>query len=93
MKIPVLVFLFAFPIQASAESILFGDYEKGNKLHKNGCTTCHDSSVYTRSDRKINTINGLEGQVERCSNSLRTNYTSDQNGDIVKFLNDDYYKF
>jgi len=93
MKIPALIFLFTFPFYASAQSILFGDYEKGSKLYKNSCTTCHDSSVYTRKDRKINTINGLEKQVERCSNSLRTSYTDDQNGDIVKFLNDDYYKF
>ncbi len=81
------------PLQASADSILFGDYDKGSKLHKNSCTACHDSSTYTRKNRLVGSINGLEKRVALCSTMLKKNYSDDQQSDIVKFLNVDYYKF
>lgn len=93
MKKYALVILFMIPALTFADTILFGDGKNGSKLHQSSCTACHDSTVYTRSDRKIASINGLEGRVEMCSTNLNTQYTDDQNSDIVKFLNNNYYHF
>lgn len=89
----VLLLVVLLPLQALADSILFGDYEKGSNLHKNNCTACHDSSTYTRKNRLVGTINGLEKRVALCSSMLEKNYSDNQQNDIVKFLNDNYYKF
>lgn len=88
-----LVIMFMIPAFTFADTILFGDSKNGSKLHQTSCTACHDSKVYTRKDRKIRSINGLEGRVELCSINLSTRYTDGQNSDIVKYLNDNYYQF
>lgn len=93
MKRYSLFLILMMPMVTFADSLLFGDSKSGAKLHQNSCTACHGSEVYTRSDRKIKTINGLEARVETCSINLNTNYNDDQNSDIIKFLNDHYYKF
>ena len=81
------------PMYVSADTILFGDHKNGSKLHKQSCTACHDSSVYTRKDRNVSSINGLEKRVAMCSTNLKTNYNEDQKSDIVMYLNTEYYKF
>lgn len=93
MKFFVLAILMQFSMFAYADTILFGDSKNGGKLHQSSCTACHDSKVYTRADRKIKSINGLEGRVEMCSVNLKTQYNDDQNSDIVSYLNANYYKF
>lgn len=85
--------IFLIPAFSFADTLLLGDARSGSKLHSQSCTACHDSSVYTRNNRKVSTINGLEKRVAMCSTNLNTNYTEDQNSDVVKFLNDSYYKF
>lgn len=89
----VIVIVFLIPTFSFADTILLGDHKSGSKLHKSSCTACHKSSIYTRKDRKVSTINGLEKRVAMCSTMLKTNFSDEQKGDIVKFLNDNYYKF
>lgn len=93
MKKLALIFLLIQPLHVSADTILFGDHKNGSKLHQQSCTSCHDSSIYTRNNRKVGTINGLEKRVAMCDTMLKTHYSDEQKSDIVKFLNDDYYKF
>lgn len=93
MRRLAMVIILLMPAFTFADTILFGDSKNGSKLHQESCTACHDSKVYTHKDRKIRTINGLEGRVELCSTNLNTRYTDEQNSDIVKYLNDNYYKF
>jgi len=85
--------ILLLPAASLADTLLMGDAKKGDRLHNQSCTACHDNQVYTRKDRKIRTINGLENRVEMCSMNLKTNFTESQNSDIVKFLNDSFYKF
>lgn len=85
--------ILLLPAFTFADTILLGDAKNGGKLHSQSCTACHDGSVYTRKNRKVGTINGLEKRVAMCSTNLNTNHSEDQNSDIVKFLNDSYYKF
>ena len=75
MRNAALAIILLIPTLAFADTILFGDSKNGAKLHQNSCTACHDSKVYTRNDRIIGTLGGLEGRVEMCSTNLNTSIT------------------
>jgi cytochrome c5 len=83
--------LLATTVAHSAELVL-GDAAKGKQLHNQDCVACHDSSVYTRPDR-IKSLSGLEQRVQMCSSMLNKGYTEDDQANLVKHLNDTYYKF
>ena len=83
--------LLTASVAHSAELVL-GDATKGKQLHNRDCVACHDSSVYTRPNR-IKSLSGLEKRVQMCSGMLNKGYTEDDQANIVKFLNDTYYKF
>ena len=78
---------------AQAASMLPGDAAKGKKLVETGCASCHGTEVYTRKDRKVKSVEGLMGQVGKCNANLARNYSDAQLNDVVKHLNDAYYKF
>ena len=78
---------------AQAASMLPGDAAKGKKLVETGCASCHGPEVYTRKDRKVKSVEGLMGQVGKCNANLARNYSNAQLNDVVKHLNDAYYKF
>lgn len=90
-QILAIIFLFGISTTHAAELVL-GDATKGKTLHNRDCVACHDSSVYTRPDR-IKTLSGLEKRVQMCSSMLNKGYTDDDQANIVKYLNDNYYKF
>lgn len=88
-------FLFA---QANLSFAL--DIERGQELHDDNCIRCHASiygekgnEVYTRPNRKIDTLMGLEAQLKRCKNSLGTNWPEDQMLDVQHYLNTNFYHF
>jgi mono/diheme cytochrome c family protein len=76
-----------------AAALLPGDADHGQAVHAKQCTTCHDSGVYTRPNRRVKTIEGLQGQVRMCNGQLQTGLTRDELNDIVRFLNDRFYRF
>lgn len=78
---------------AHAESLLAGNAASGKKLHDADCVKCHGSEVYTRKDRRVKTIPGLIGQVDMCVKNLSKSYSEAQRTDLVKYLNDAFYKF
>ena len=61
--------------------------------HEAQCTRCHDSGVYTRSDRRINSYPALEAQVARCDANLATKLFPEDLSQLVEHLNSNYYKF
>jgi len=102
MKIIVLTsLLFVLPVNLMAAALLPGDAENGKKLHNdNSCQSCHaqmtggkPDMLYTRADRRVSNIGGLIGQVGGC-NKMQ-NVGLDENGvnDVVKYLNESFYKF
>ena len=76
------------------------DLKRGKKLHDGNCTSCHiskmggdGSKIYTRSDRRIDSLSSLDQQVKRCKNNIGTSWPDDQVNDVVHFLDKQYYKF
>lgn len=57
------------------------------------CTGCHDSSVYTRSNRRVRSLPALETQVRMCDANIGTKLFNEDMTALVHYLNDKYYKF
>ncbi len=86
-------FVWCAAAGATQGALLPGDAARGKQLHESRCTACHDNRVYTRSDRKVKTVEGLMGQVQMCNKQLGTQLERGQLNDLVKYLNDAYYRF
>jgi mono/diheme cytochrome c family protein len=62
-------------------------------LVQQNCTSCHGSEVYTRADRKIQSLGALETQVEACNTNLDKGMFPDEVNAVANLLNQEYYKF
>lgn len=89
----VVVALHPVALGAQAAALLPGDAERGKTLHQAQCTACHDSRVYTRANRRVQSIEGLIGQVNFCNRNLGNKLSREQVSDLVQYLNQTYYKF
>ncbi len=76
------------------------DLKRGKELVQENCVKCHadmmggdGSKIYTRADRRIDSLEALNKQVHRCKNSLGVSWPEDQIADVVAYLNKTYYKF
>ena len=81
------------PAGTAIAALLPGDAANGKQLHDGRCLGCHDSRVYTRPDRKLKTVEGLMGQVRMCNQQLNTNLSREQLNDVIKYLDNAFYKF
>jgi mono/diheme cytochrome c family protein len=70
-----------------------GDSAEGKRLHDANCLSCHDSSVYTRKDRQVGSLNALQEQLANCSHMAKKEFSAKETQDIVKYLNDAFYRF
>ena len=87
--------------QAMALATLLGDPEQGGKVLDERCSACHvnmfggdGSSIYTREDHRVKTVEGLMSQVQMCNaNTQNGELTADQEDDITAHLNETFYKY
>ena len=77
----------------AATAVQAGDTETGRQLVETHCLRCHGSEVYTRSDRKVTSLQGLEKQVQRCELMLGLTWFDEDIGHVTAYLNQAYYKF
>jgi len=84
-----LLCLMALPAQAA----LPGDSAEGQKLHEANCVSCHNTGIYTRRDRHVRSLDGLYEQLDACTHGAQLSLTADQQKSLVKFLNEQFYKF
>ncbi|EIC19454.1 hypothetical protein [Thiorhodovibrio frisius] len=66
---------------------------QAQRLIESNCTKCHGSEVYTRNDRRIESLDGLETQVQRCANSLELQWFDEEVMSVTHRLNSQYYHF
>ena len=92
--------LLAVPFFALiSQSSLAANPAHGKDLHDANCLSCHASLmggnpnvIYTRADRRVNTIEGLKNQVTRCKTTVGVAWPDDQIQDVVEYLNSNFYK-
>lgn len=69
------------------------DVERGKSLHQRSCLSCHDTGVYTRADRRVQSLGALDTQVRQCDANLGTQLSGQDITDIVGYLNQTFYRF
>ncbi len=76
------------------------DIARGKTLHEEHCVSCHASltggnadSLYTRTDRRVTTLEGLQKQVRRCELTLGLRWFDEDVNDVTSFLNQNFYHF
>lgn len=99
-SIATALILASTPFAANASAMLLGNAAHGKQLYQAQCASCHanqfggdGSGIFTRKDRHVKSIEGLIGQVARCNQQLNKQLSSSDQHDIVKYLNETYYKF
>jgi hypothetical protein len=89
----VLLLSLACVITLPVYAALPGDSAQGKKLHDANCLKCHDASVYTRKERNIQSLDALHSQIGSCSHAAQVKLTEAEQKSLVKYLNEQYYKF
>ncbi|WP_462319809.1 c-type cytochrome [Halochromatium sp.] len=69
------------------------DQVDAQALFEQNCTSCHGSEVYTREDRRIDSLDALHSQVRMCEQNLGLTWFDDQVDAVTQLLNREYYKF
>jgi len=73
------------------------DQENGEALHEEHCVSCHmmddHSALYTRQERKVDSLHALGGQVSGCTQALNIAWFPEDEKDVVEYLNATYYHF
>jgi hypothetical protein len=80
-------------LASTALAALPGDSTEGKRLHDANCTGCHDSGVYTRKARSIRSLDALKQQLDTCGHATKKEFSATEKQNIVKYLNDQYYRF
>lgn len=89
MSVRVLMFSLLLPL---AGSVTAADFN-AEKFVQQNCTRCHDSGVYTREDRRVQSLQQLDSQVRRCDSMVGTKLFEDDINLLVDYLNQRYYHF
>lgn len=69
------------------------DTVNAQALVEQNCTSCHGSEVYTRSDRRVGSLDALHAQVRMCEQNLGLTWFDDQVDAVATLLNREYYGF
>ncbi|WP_108683401.1 hypothetical protein [Methyloceanibacter sp. wino2] len=70
-----------------------GDSANGKRLYDTHCTDCHDTSVLSRPDRAVQSLDELKEQLASCSHMASAEFSATETQDLLKYLNDEFYHF
>ena len=88
-----LLLLLLLALAPAGRADLPGDSAEGRALLEIDCVSCHDTSVYTRKNRKIKSLSALNAQLASCSHAANVTLTDAEQQSLVKYLNEQFYKF
>ncbi len=69
------------------------DIINGKQLHTENCMRCHQAAIYTRSDRKVNTLEQLRKRVTQCELAAELAWFEEEVDDVTAYLDTSYYLF
>jgi mono/diheme cytochrome c family protein len=70
-----------------------GDSANGQRLLDANCVTCHQTDIFTRKDRKVQSLDALKEQLVACSHAAKKDFSTTEMQDLLKYLNDQFYHF
>ena len=86
-------YLLVFVALVCASGAFAEDTDRAKTLIDENCVKCHGTEVYTRADRKVTSLPGLERQVRRCDAMLSLRLFDEDIAEVSAYLNQHYYKF
>ena len=85
--------LFLIATLSAAAVWASGDIKRGEKLLNDNCFGCHDTSVYTRPHRIVNSLPELLDRVRFCETQNGLSWKDQNIEDVAAYLNATFYKF
>jgi cytochrome c553 len=70
-----------------------GDSAEGKRLLDANCMKCHQTDIFTRKDRKVQSLDALKDQLVACSHAAKKEFSANEMQDLLKYLNDQFYHF
>jgi mono/diheme cytochrome c family protein len=89
----ILSILLVFSLVFSISPTLAADSAAGKKLYDSNCSGCHNSSVHTRPDHKITSLDALDKQLMGCSRGAHVELSDADRANVEQYLNEQFYKF
>jgi hypothetical protein len=89
----ILCVLLILLMPTSAYAELPGDSADGKRLHDANCMGCHDTGIYTRKDRLVQSLDALKKRLGDCSHMAKKEFSAIETQNIMKYLNDHFYQF
>ena len=93
MKAGLCVSLLILPMSTASAASLPGDSANGMRLYNVNCMGCHDTSVLTRTDRVVQSLDELRKQLGGCAHMAKKEFSESETQDLLKYLNDEFYHF
>jgi mono/diheme cytochrome c family protein len=93
MKRIILGALLILLMPSAYAASLPGDSANGKRLYDANCVECHDSSIFTRKDRHVQSLDALKEQVANCTHMAKKEFSASETQDLLKYLNDEFYHF
>ena len=93
MKSILCVSLLILLMPSAYAASLPGDSADGKRLHDANCMGCHDTGIYTRKDRHVQSLDALKKQLANCSHMANQEFSANETQNILKYLNDQFYQF
>ena len=93
MKIILCMSLLMLLMPSAYAAVLPGDSVEGKRLHDANCMACHDTGIYTRKDHVVRSLDALKVRLGDCSHMAKKDFSAIETQNIVKYLNDQFYKF
>ena len=93
MKSILCVSLLILLMPSAHAAELPGDSADGKRLHDANCMGCHDSGIYTRKDRIVQSLDALKKRLGDCSHMAKKEFSAIETQNIIKYLNDQFYQF
>ncbi len=85
--------LFILVMPSAYAAALPGDSAEGKRLHDANCMGCHDTGIYTRKDRLVQSLDALKKRLGDCSHMAKKEFSVSETQNIIKYLNDQFYQF
>jgi len=57
------------------------------------CMGCHDTGIYTRKDRLVQSLDALKKRLGDCSHMANKEFSASETQNIIKYLNYQFYQF
>jgi mono/diheme cytochrome c family protein len=91
IALPATLFMLLISTANAAEPP--GDGANGKRLFETNCTGCHDTSVMTRKDRSVQSLDALKAQLANSAHMAKKEFTESETQDLLAYLNDEFYHF